>query len=222
MNINNFFNTYPKIKYLFYFAGTLVVGGLGSGVWEYILKPLFSNGVDFILDLSTLGIETFKNSVYEEISQGFSEKNSIKIYNLFITLLMGSFVIFFLLMFDRIKAIKEKLILTENTKEKKEKKNIELEVSNIEIKLRIFIFLTSCFFLILLIYTKKLDYINNSIIYYTKLKDITSPYVSDLELKKITSNFAQIKNKNDYVSLINKLHSISEENNLKINKEYIW
>ena len=222
MNINNFFNTYPKIKYLFYFAGTLVVGGLGSGVWEYILKPLFSNGVDFILDLSTLGIETFKNSVYEEISQGFSEKNSIKIYNLFITLLMGSFVIFFLLMFDRIKAIKEKLILTENTEEKKEKKNIELEVSNIEIKLRIFIFLTSCFFLILLIYTKKLDYINNSIIYYTKLKDITSPYVSDLELKKITSNFAQIKNKNDYVSLINKLHSISEENNLKINKEYIW
>ena len=222
MNINNFFNTYPKIKYLFYFAGTLVVGGLGSGVWEYILKPLFSNGVDFILDLSTLGIETFKNSVYEEISQGFSEKNSIKIYNLFITLLMGSFVIFFLLMFDRIKAIKEKLILTENTEKKKEKKNIELEVSNIEIKLRIFIFLTSCFFLILLIYTKKLDYINNSIIYYTKLKDITSPYVSDLELKKITSNFAQIKNKNDYVSLINKLHSISEENNLKINKEYIW
>jgi len=59
-------------------------------------------------------------------------------------------------------------------------------------------------------------YINNSITHFQQLIIIVEPYISKEEVLLYKSKFAQIKNKNDYVDLINNL-----ENTLNQNKQRV-
>lgn len=62
--------------------GTLIIGGLGSGVWEVALKPLFSflgNGIiSFLVNKST----SFSNEIYQIISMRSLDRFQAKIYSL--------------------------------------------------------------------------------------------------------------------------------------------
>lgn len=59
----------------------LVVGGLGNGVWEYVLEPSFQGGASLALNIATLGVEAFKDDIYVEIAKGFHEKQSVSTAN---------------------------------------------------------------------------------------------------------------------------------------------
>lgn len=71
--------------------GTLIIGGLGSGVWEVALKPLFSflgNGIiSFLVNKST----SFSNEIYQTISMRSLDRFQAKIYSL-IVFSMASFL----------------------------------------------------------------------------------------------------------------------------------
>jgi hypothetical protein len=60
----------------------LVVGGIGNGVWEYILEPGFRGSASVLLSVATLGVEAFKDDIYLEIAKGFHEKQSVSTANL--------------------------------------------------------------------------------------------------------------------------------------------
>lgn len=216
--MNDFISKNKTLSLILGLIGTLIIGGLGSGVWEYILKPLFSHSINFILDLSTLGMDTFKNSIYEEISQGFSEKNSIKNYTLIIGFLIGFYLISILSVFRKLRNLKkenEPIYIDFNSDKDK-------ELTKISLRIKIFLFFVICFSITLLVNTKRLDYINESILYYNKLKTIITPYITDKELKLLDSRYAQIKNKEDYQTIINELLKVSESNNIIIKKRDIW
>jgi uncharacterized protein (DUF342 family) len=56
---------------------TILLGAVGSGFWEYILKPIALSSTNIFLGIATLGMVSFKNSLYVEIAQGnLKEPNS--------------------------------------------------------------------------------------------------------------------------------------------------
>lgn len=57
----------------------LVVGGLGNGVWEYVLEPAFTWSVAGVLNVATLGVQSFKDDLYREIAKGFHEESSLSL-----------------------------------------------------------------------------------------------------------------------------------------------
>ena len=76
---------------------TILLGAIGSGVWEYLLKPFFEFGTKFILNIATLGIETFKNDIYLQIAKGFMEKASsdnLKMLNTFYVIMIVAYFLF--------------------------------------------------------------------------------------------------------------------------------
>ena len=53
---------------LFSIVGTIVLGALGSGLWE-LLKPLGTTAWDAMLTVSTLGLDSLKDGLYQSASR---------------------------------------------------------------------------------------------------------------------------------------------------------
>lgn len=62
----------------------------------------------------------------------------------------------------------------------------------------------------------KQKYINNAVTNFNQLSKIVRPYVSEEEYIGYTSTFSQIRKKEDYVNLINKLGDIAKDNNQSV------
>jgi hypothetical protein len=58
-------------------AAAILIGAIGSGVWEALLKPLFQYGAEVIVGLFAWMSTAFKDSVYREAAEGFHEKHSL-------------------------------------------------------------------------------------------------------------------------------------------------
>ena len=62
-----------RSKVVLAIVGTILLGALGSGFWEYILEPILQGARDFVLDVASLGMATFKGQLYKEIAMGKPE-----------------------------------------------------------------------------------------------------------------------------------------------------
>lgn len=202
-----------KTKITLGVLGTIVVGILTNALWD-VLKPATKFLYEFILNVSILGIDKFKDSIYLDIAKGHHEVFSLKTYSLIIGVLM-SFIVLSIL-------ITARRVLQEN--------------ENHAVANAIYKFFTwpklitaKSFLVFILIYTvfvvtifslnlAKDTYINDATTYYEQILSITAPYISSEEYLQTKSEFAQIKNKADYQSVIKKLELMASEHNLEIPK----
>ena len=65
-------------------AGALLIGALGSGLWE-LIKPLFGWFASVSLDIVTLGLESLRDGLYADAAAQESERIS----SLILVLLSG-------------------------------------------------------------------------------------------------------------------------------------
>lgn len=49
---------------------TIILGAIGSGLWDIAIKPFFKIAARYLLKIYTFGLERFKNPIYQSISQG--------------------------------------------------------------------------------------------------------------------------------------------------------
>ena len=79
---------------------TILLGAVGSGVWQYIIEPSFSSGINIFLNIVTLGMEEFKNNIYMEIAKGFHEESSNKILIMLTMIFCFAMFFIYILMID--------------------------------------------------------------------------------------------------------------------------
>lgn len=198
--------------------GTLIIGGLGSGVWEVALKPLFSflgNGIiSFLVNKST----SFSNEIYQIISMRSLDRFQAKIYSL-IVFSMASFL--FILCFFAYLIGKKKLDTDQFEQRDSSQKDRGWIFKNHK-NFYSFIFL---YFLLALvpIFTYMYDgmkttFISKKVIHFEYLLKINGDTLNDQEIRKIESSFAQIKNSDDYSKIIDYLEKVALDNNKHINK----
>ena len=48
--------------------GAVLIGALGSGVWQSLLGPALHFGTRWLLDITSLGLTSYKNRVYQQIA----------------------------------------------------------------------------------------------------------------------------------------------------------
>lgn len=64
----------------------------------------------------------------------------------------------------------------------------------------------------------KTKFISKKVIHFEYLLKINGDTLNDQEIRKIESNFAQIKNSDDYSKIIDYLEKVALDNNKRINK----
>lgn len=230
-------------------AGALLMGGLGNGVWEYVLEPMLAWSLHGILNIATLGVQSFKDALYQEIAKGFHEESSLVLAITFNYLIAGAVIFALLQMKQRAKKILSEIEETNNELDELEKELVNPEeersksieslkdrisksrARNSELvprarlihKTTYALFVCGvAFYTWMLIGAVKDRYINSAIVHYEQSLAIVTPYASTYELSVLNSRFARIASKNDYVALMDDVAKVGRRGNLNLAQFNIW
>jgi hypothetical protein len=229
---------------------TIFLGAIGSGVWQYILEPIISSSSKVVLDIATLGIESFKNNLYQEIAKGFHEKASYNSDVKFNILLIFAFVLYTYNLFiegGRILEERRKIMnkynvlynkiesLNNGVKYEPELPSlneIDIEINKLSqdkkaVLLKKLMPLPMIFSILLLIpavYVSSIRdlYVNDAVTHYKQTIKIITPFVLSNDLAFFNSRFSQIKTSADYSTIIGDLNKVATENNIIFPKFEIW
>lgn len=200
------------------YLGVIILGIVTSALWD-VLKPLTKFLFEFALNLSILGVEKFKDGIYQEVAKGFHEGVSLEIFIVVHSFLLGIMLASFLiLVFIRRRFsddyIKEKTSFTNKITDKffLFHKNLS---KNRSFAMFLVLYLSFAGTITTLTLVKQ-KYINDATTHFEQLSEIVRPYISVEQDILYRSSFFQIQNKEDYVKLIDNLEQIAIEKELKV------
>lgn len=201
---------------------TVILGAVGSGLWEVVFSPAMSWVGRQILTLATLGLDSARDDIYREAAKGHHEKASFYIYLFvaFVLFLMPLVPLPFLLRekkeLDRVEQERSLEILQERIDFLNRKMN---RLRKVAIGLLLFGSLDSS---MLLVRASMGAYVNSVITDFNQNVMIVAPFISIEEERKIRSDFARMQNKQDYLKVTEALHRVAQTNRLDLPKFSIW
>jgi hypothetical protein len=203
------FRSLIESKTLRYVGLTILLGAVGSGAWDWMLKPALVGVSTIGLQITTLGLRSLKDLLYSEIAQGFHEEPSLRFYLFAFGLVpigLVGFVFGVLATRGRFKASLDKA-LSDTVIAKMER-----------FMLILFVFLA----VFSALQANEVAYVNRAITHLRQVMAIAGPYISEGDRKLYLSRFAQISSRDDYAALVSTLEQICKEKNLKVPKFAIW
>ena len=226
-------------------AGTVIItiflGAIGSGVWQYVLDPMFSSSKNIILDIATLGVTSFKDNLYQEVAKGYHESASYAVYFKIVTIIAIALLLTGLTIkwktreaYKKTNDLLEELDkITNNEEDKKDEINhqeLRQKIEDLQNKNLKKITRSSQIlfgFMILLIVAEFITvnrekYINSAITNYKQISRIITPYITEKEIKEYESKFSQIQNDKDYKQIIEDMQIIVKKHDLITPEFIIW
>jgi hypothetical protein len=212
-------------------AGTILLGALGSGLWDVALKSIFTSIGRGVLTGISFGYGSIRDSCYLEIAKGHTDRASLWLvtFSLFPMLLALGYYI------GRSLTRSRAPIETEEAKERmrvdpvfREKRLGELgaELETLKRKLVVSqtIFLLFVVFQLSLFMFRSitLSYISSAITHYEQSYTICLPFLSETDRFAIRSQYAQIHTKEDYVKVLRLLHDAAGSHNVSLPKFTPW
>jgi len=184
---------------------TIVVSAIGSGVWENIFKPTITSIQNTILDITTFGINRYRNDIYCEIAKGFCEKASVSLLCL-VVLTFSGFLMATVITVFAANGIKK---ITPSGRYRK-----------------VFLYASTLYMIIFSVfatfYAARISYINSATTYFYQCRSIILPHIKQEEEKKLDAKFSQIWSKDDYVTIMSNVETIAAKNNQRLPKFKIW
>ncbi|MBB3020665.1 hypothetical protein FHR70_003751 [Microvirga lupini] len=183
----------------------IVLGVVGSGVWENVVRPLLSWASEKLLYIGTLGATSYLNSIYVDIARGQYERAALSNYLLtmgFASVSIGGLVtLYFLIRFTR----KREINLEQSGPLYR-----RLERFNSFFSMPIFLFLLTFLF----VNFARDTYAVRAANHLVQVQTIVAPYVDERTRLELASRSAQIQNRDDYVKLLNEIDTIATKNKL--------
>jgi ABC-type dipeptide/oligopeptide/nickel transport system permease component len=173
--------TLVSSKTLRFIAITVVLGAVGSGGWEWLLKPLLTGGSEILLNVATLGIRAFKDALYRDIAKGFHEEPALRVhlavFGLLPAFLLGILQGYFV----------ARRRVTSKGGDGSDRGIERLMTKLVKPTLILGIFLLVFF----IVQANQLAYVNRAVGHMQQLFAIVDPYISDLERLRMRSAFAE-------------------------------
>lgn len=218
--MKNFLKNHKILSWIIGLLGALTIGAVGSGIWELVLKPsltFLGNGViNFLVSQST----SFSNEIYQSISMRSLDRFQAKAYSLIVTATgFVSILLWYVLLLKVKTRLNKKEFANKDRDEIKEQNRVWILKShkNFNIFMALY-FLVVCIPFFTYTYDGfKTNFIAEKVIAFEYLLKVNSDVLSDIELKRLESQFAQIKNAEDYQKIILNLKKHAEKNNKHVN-----
>jgi hypothetical protein len=203
-------------------VGTILLGALGSGLWQSLLAPALHYAARWALDLASLGFSGCKNSVYQTVATDNPAQTDVLILNWVLW-------IYFMLLFwwgarilegnadlrrRSLQTLKELsgAAATADPEITIDKLRAQVAV-NLRTLHRTQLFNYAYVIFILLFCASsvlsyvRLSYVSSADAHYHYVLRAVSPYLAPGEQALVESDFTQINNREDYVRLLSKLEA---------------
>ena len=188
---------------------TVVLGAIGSGAWEWVVKPFLMGATDFGLNVATLGVRSFKDSLYKDIARGLHEESSLRLYTAVFAFL-PSFILG--LLTGVLHARRKTKAGAEPTAFTRAMEKLGKPI----LVLLIFLLVFS------VVQANQLAYTNRAITHVYQLFAIVDPYIREDERLMYRSQFAQVSSSEGYSKLTAGLEALCRAKNLKFPEFDVW
>jgi hypothetical protein len=198
-------------------TGALVIGALGSGVWDYLFKPLFIWAGSSLLDVATLGKQSLVDGMYVEVAKGSYERAANVVNQLLIAGLCAFGIappiigLSLMRILRRKKA--EETLNTSDSEPAAFVRRVAKIASPLFFALLVVQAVTSG---ALIIQTARLSYIIRAANYIEQCQRIVAPFQSNDERLLLTSAFARIDSKTSYIAVLDRLQNVAQSNAIKL------
>lgn len=186
-------------RWILAILGTIVLGALGSGLWEVLVKPGLAWAGGAVLTISTLGLDSLRDQIYADVAIGSYERASLSILAMltgFTISFIGSMAIFRYI-------VSTYKILNTNHRYKFVARMVLL-----------FYFVAFTTFLYINMY--RVNYTVHAQANLEQIYRTILPYISDEQGKQYTSRMATISSRDDYIQIIDEMTDIARKNNIKV------
>jgi hypothetical protein len=185
------------IKWIAGVLGTILLGAIGSGVWDWVLSDAFSWLGNFVLTTGSSLSQTYLDSLYQDIWKGSSYSYLKEIYNL-------TFVIYLMLPFIMVLARKKRLETSKTNKPKKAPNKYKLAIMICAIGVMLVIKVWETTFSV-----KSATVLQANI-------SIITPYISTEKALELNSLLNSVDSQKKAITLKEAINSLANENNVKI------
>jgi len=222
-----------RVKVVLAVVGTILLGALGSGFWEYVLEPSLLGARDVVLNVASLGVARFKEQLYMEIANGAPESVAITVLvqTTFLLVVVVGILTFLAFLarrwlFRQRKKMEDEIdafLKWEDGNKAEEPPSPEAIRSNIQqVKDRLeqlpwrllsvfsyaLLLLSVLLLSVLIVNMSRVVYIRDARSHFQQLITIAAPHIDDEHVKILRARFASARNKVDYVAVVDSLRSV--------------
>lgn len=216
----------------------ILIGAIGSGVWESLLGPGLRGARNWILESISIVFRNYKNDIYMQIARDSGGGANSEIISLISSIYFGlsiAVVLYYafslLDMQARNDSLVRKLSPSADVPSKPEMTldQARIEVLKLATKMRrawALVYLIAGVLAILVtshtISSARVSYVEAALAHYHQSLRITSPYLTTDERLAIESQFAQIKNRQAYVVVLNRLNDAATTHGQSVPAFEVW
>ncbi len=192
--------------------GAIVVGVIGSALWDSVLKPALPWVGTLLLNIATLGLHAARDGLYAEMAEGITERAALNTFEIVIWTATAAAFIF---VFEMLKGAERKAALKKNL-EKSSLPELQAQITKLRKAIvRGCIFLALCVG-VLVIMSIRIVFIDSGAVHVAQYQRVVGPYLTEQQRLSIASRFAQMKSREDYDAVISDLDKISKAHNLRV------
>jgi hypothetical protein len=196
-------------RLIFIIIGTIVLGAIGSGVWDVLAKPGLSAASRFALNLVTLGSGTVKDAAYSSAALDPYPLPSLIVILILTWLPLWPFATALGFRMGRFVANRQQ-------QDKRIHRRLESLIT------AAYVLVTIAVLAYAFVFTQ---IINQAIlirrVFYADLA-ICSPYISETDEKRLRAHFASVKTRADYDLIAIELKQIATTNKISLREESLW
>jgi hypothetical protein len=205
------------LKLLFGVIGTIVLGAIGSGLWEVFLSDFFFNSINLFLRMSSYIFKGYVDILHKNICNGSSEIFSFFPYILVVVAICSFPWMALFMSRDRWGNLEKKI--TGKGKSDKPLTSDEILEEVLKHKKRFtYAYAFGGTLLFCLIFTTAASdvYQYKASLFIEKSIEIVSPNLTQKEILNLRSLYRSINDSRKFYSLEKKLHEIANSNNLEL------
>jgi hypothetical protein len=188
------------LKIILGIIATIILGAIGSGLWERMLGPLLDWITHATVGMYASLVSSYSDSIYEKAANGFHEENSLVLFTIFISFLPMSY--YFLL------------------KKHPTEKNDKSEPIGIFIRSRkgywLILALTITVTLGTSFTSLKLRHINETITFSLTSIEIIRPHISEQKYLELRSRYYSMRTTKEFRAIYSEIVSVAKEHSQRL------
>lgn len=204
---------------------TIVLGAIGSGLWDAGLKPVSRKLGGALFTMITFGAKRSRDKIYKNAAMGHHELPSLYILLIVFLAAISFLVLSQLRLYIAIYAPDASTALVSKCAEKEESKKIECvkeQVNKRMIPTLQVISLISIFMSVFILYRfATINRANLVTTYYEQCIRSAKPFLGREKFLLIEQKYSQMKTKEDYDDLIKELSEVMQSNGASLPESYL-
>jgi len=203
------------IKWIFGVIGLILLGALGSGLWQIALKPFTFWFLETIFNIMTLGLSSLSDAFYTEVAEGLHEEPSLENLMLLLIIIFTYWGMRFGDILGERSASRAKKELDDKIEKSKKlspekasrlMQDVDEYYKNLKRSIRRYNRFAIIFGVLLLSFlafrSVTIGLRNHKVTKFHQLFTICKPFLDDQEEEKILAKFSTIRSKQDYLDTI--------------------